>query len=104
MRYLMFTGNDDRPEVHRYSDDEVTEVFGKAAPAFDAMGFLNTRRGIWSIWSTRPRSAIGKTSQAEPAQRKTEPALGDQPRGLFLCLPFATPDFIEHALVVLAVD
>ena len=24
--------------------------------------------------------------------------------GLFLCLPFATPDSIEHALVVLAVD
>jgi DNA phosphorothioation-dependent restriction protein DptG len=47
MRYLMFTGNDDRTEVHRYSYDEVTEVFGKAAPALDAMGFLNTRRGIW---------------------------------------------------------
>jgi hypothetical protein len=30
MRYLMFTGNDDRTEVHRYSDDEVTEIFGKA--------------------------------------------------------------------------
>ena len=29
------------------SDDEVTEVFGKAAPALDTMGFLNTPRGIW---------------------------------------------------------
>jgi hypothetical protein len=47
MRYLMFTGNDDRTEVHRYSDDEVTEVFGKDAPALDAMGFVTTPRGIW---------------------------------------------------------
>ena len=104
MRYLMFTGNDDRTEVHRYSDDEVTEVFGR--PRLHLMPWAFSTRGAasGSIWSTRPRSAIGKTSQAEPAQRKTEPALGDQPRGLFLCLPFATPDFIEHALVVLAVD
>jgi hypothetical protein len=47
MRYLMFTGNDGRTEVHRYNDDEVTEVFGKDAVALDEHGFFQTHRGIW---------------------------------------------------------
>jgi hypothetical protein len=47
MRYLMFTGNDGRTEVHRYNDDEVTEVFGKDAVALDEHGFFQTHGGIW---------------------------------------------------------
>ena len=48
MRYLMFTGNDGRTEVHRYNDDEVTEVFGKDdAVALDEHGVLQTHSGIW---------------------------------------------------------
>ena len=47
MRYLTFTGNDGRTEVHRYNEDEVTELFGKEAPALAANGFLTTPRGIW---------------------------------------------------------
>jgi hypothetical protein len=47
MRYLMFTGHDGRTEVHQYSDDEVTEVFGKDAVALDQDGFVQTHGGIW---------------------------------------------------------
>jgi hypothetical protein len=48
MRYLMFTADKDgATEVHRYNDDEVTEVFGKDAVALDEHGFFKTHAGIW---------------------------------------------------------
>ena len=48
MRYLMFTADKDgNTEVHRYNDDEVTEVFGKDAVALDEHGVLQTHSGIW---------------------------------------------------------
>jgi hypothetical protein len=60
MRYLMFTGNDGRAEVHRYEETEVTEVFGADAPALDQHGYLKTHGGIWVDME---RAAAKRTEQ-----------------------------------------
>jgi hypothetical protein len=44
-------------EVHRYNDDEVTEVFGKDAVALDERGFCK----LTAIWSGPPRSAPSRS-------------------------------------------
>ena len=83
MRYLMFTGNDDRTEVHRYSDDEVTEIFGKAAPALDAMGFLNTRRGIWVDMEHAAKKRKGRLHKLNQRSGKLNRPSGINPGAFF---------------------
>jgi hypothetical protein len=83
MRYLMFTGNDDRTEVHRYSDDEVTEIFGKAAPPLDAMGFLNTRRHLGRYGARGQEAQLGRLHKLNQRSGKLNRSLGNQPGALF---------------------
>jgi hypothetical protein len=48
MRYLMFTGNDGRTEVHRYEIAEIFEIFGDdGAEALATRGHLIRFNGIW---------------------------------------------------------
>ena len=46
---------------------------------------------------------MGRLHKLNQRSGKLNRPRGSTP-GLFLCLPFATPDFLERALVVLAVD
>jgi hypothetical protein len=64
MRYLMFTGNDGRTEIMRYSDNEVAEVFGKDAAALNAQGFFLKQTGIWVDME---REAKKRTAQIKTA-------------------------------------
>jgi hypothetical protein len=66
MRYLMFTDKDGRTEVHRYNDDEVTEVFRTNADALNAQGFYLAHNGIWVDME---REAKKRTEQIKKAMR-----------------------------------
>jgi hypothetical protein len=64
MRYLMFTGNDGRVEVHCYNDSEIAEVFGRDAAALNAQGFFLKQTGIWVDME---RAATKRTEQIKMA-------------------------------------
>jgi hypothetical protein len=80
MRYLMFTGKDGRTEVHRYNDDEVTEVFRTNADALNAQGFYLVHNGRRCapridpllIAAHAPDSLRGMTGNHAEPRRKTD--------------------------------
>jgi hypothetical protein len=66
MRYLMFTSHSGKTDVHRYSDDEVAEVFRNDAAALNAQGFFLSHSGIWVDME---REAKKRTEQIKKAMR-----------------------------------
>ncbi|WP_338822124.1 hypothetical protein WDM22_38560 [Bradyrhizobium septentrionale] len=57
----MFTADKDgTTEVHRYTDGEVADVFGRDAVALDEHGFFKTHGGTWIDME---RAASERTSQ-----------------------------------------
>jgi hypothetical protein len=70
MRYLMFTGNDGRTEVHRYEDTEMAEIFGEDAASIDEGGFVRTHGGIWVDME---RAAKKRTEHIKRARTDPDP-------------------------------
>jgi hypothetical protein len=83
MRYLMFTGNDDRTEVHRYSDDEVTEIFGKAAPALDAMLSQHAARHLGRYGARGQEAQLGRLHKLNQRSGKLNRPSGINPGTFF---------------------